>query len=262
MALPTFVAAGAKASGLGAVTPALPTGIAADDILLFMAECNAGETVSIPTPNGGTWTQLPSSPQDSSTNHLTVFWSRFNGTQGAPTTNDPGNHICCFIAAFRGCVTTGDPWDVTNGGLDGSSDTTLNAVGNTTTVVDCLVVIIASVGTDSNVAQFSAWANADLVGVVEPAGCDVCTTAGGGGGVACATGQKASPGAYGETTATRATASDSGFITIALKPAPSNLNAILGTEGGIRGATTLPPMGRCGVQAFRTVPVSARKRVA
>lgn len=219
MAIPTFVASGGRAAGTAAVTPVLPAGIAVNDILLLFAESNSGEAVTIPTPNGGTWAEVADSPQDSTDTRLTVFWSRYNGTQGAPTTNDPGNHICCFIAAWNGVITTGDPWDVTSGGIDNTSDTSASITGDTTTVADCIVIAACCNGTNANQDQFSGWTNGDLASPATAEREDVNTNKGGGGGVGMADGGKASAGAYGATTVTLGTASTKGFITIALKPA-------------------------------------------
>jgi hypothetical protein len=96
--IPTFVAAGTVANGAGAITPALPAGIVADDILLLFVE-SASEVIFLSNQNGGTWTEAPDSPQSTgagggtSSTRLAVFWSRYNGTQGAPTVADPGNHV-------------------------------------------------------------------------------------------------------------------------------------------------------------------------
>src|SRR3990172_2304835 len=144
--LPTFVAAGAITSGTGTITPALPTGLQVNDILVLVFE-TANQAVTIPTPNGGTWTEAPDSPQGTGTaggtaaSRITVFWSRYNGTQGAPTTNDPGDHIVGRMFAVRGAAASGDPWNVTAGGVDATSDTSGSIPGDTTTVDPCLVVL-------------------------------------------------------------------------------------------------------------------------
>jgi len=221
--MPTFVAAGAIASGTGAITPALPSGIAANDILLLFLE-TANQAISIANQNGGTWAAVAGSPQGtgtaggSSATELTVFWSRYNGTQGAPTTSDSGNHQQGRILAFRGCATSGNPWDVTAGGTDSGVTTSGSIPGATTTVGNCRVVaaIATSLPDASGTANFSAWANANLTSVTERT--DNTVTAGNGGGLGTATGGKAGAGAYGSTTVTLATASTKAMMSIALKP--------------------------------------------
>jgi len=211
----SFVAAGAKAAGIGAVTPALPTGIAKDDVLLLIAESKSGEVVTVADPKGGQWTEVTNSPQDSTDSRLTVFWSRYNGFQEAPVTNDPGDHICCFIIAYRGCSLSGNPWNITVGGVDNVSNTALSATGGTTTVDGCLIVVIASTGADTDTPQYSGWTNVGLLSITERQ--DACTAFGVGGGAGLASGERVTAGAFGATTATLATASTKAFLTIALR---------------------------------------------
>jgi len=225
-AFPTFVAAGAVAYGTGAITPALPAGLASNDILLLFLE-TANEAISIANQNGGTWTEVANSPQGTGTagasdaTRLTVFWSRYNGTQGAPTTSDSGNHQIGRIIAIRGVATSGDPWDVTAGGVEATADTSGAIPGATTTVDNALVVAaIATALPDSNgTSNFSAWANGDLTNVTEQT--DDTRNSGNGGGLATATGEKDTAGAYGDTTVTVGTASAKAMMSIALKPSAS-----------------------------------------
>jgi len=221
---PTFVAAGAVAYGTGAITPALPAGIAANDILLLSLE-TANQAISISNQNGGTWSAVANSPQGTGTaggtsaTRLTAFWSRYNGTQGAPTTSDSGNHQIGRIIAIRGAATSGDPWNVTAGGVESTADTSGAIPGATTTVASTLVVaaIATSLPDANGTANFSAWTNANLVSVTERT--DNTRGAGNGGGLAVATGEKATAGAYGNTTVTCGTAAVKGLLSIALKPA-------------------------------------------
>ena len=220
---PTFVAAGTVASGTGTITPALPSGIASDDILLLFVE-TANQAVSITNQNGGTWAAVTNSPQGTGTaggtsaTRLTAFWSRYNGNQGAPTVSDSGNHQAGRIIAVRGCATSGDPWDVTAGGVESTADTSGSILGATTTVANTLVVtaIATSLPDASGTANFSAWTNADLTSLTERT--DNTSSAGNGGGLGITTGVKATAGAYGATTVTCATAAKKGLLSIALKP--------------------------------------------
>jgi hypothetical protein len=220
---PTFVAAGAVKSGTGAISPALPSGIAANDILLLFVE-TANQAVSISNQNGGTWTAVTGSPQGTGTaggtsaTRLTVFWSRYNGTQGAPTVSDSGNHQAARMVAIRGAVSSGNPWDVTAGGVDATSDTSASIPGATTTVANTLVVVATagSLPDASGTAQFSAWTNANLTSLTERT--DNSVSSGNGGSLGIATGIKATAGAYGNTAATHANSAVKGMISIAIKP--------------------------------------------
>ena len=142
---PTFVAAGTIASGGAAITPPLPAGLQTNDILLlFLETCN--QAITIANQNGGTWTEVAGSPVaygtagSATATRLTVFWSRYNGTQGAPTTSDSGDHNFGRIIAIRGATTVGNPWDVTAGGTEATVDTSGSIPGATTTVANTLVV--------------------------------------------------------------------------------------------------------------------------
>ncbi len=222
-AMPTFVAAGAVASGTGAITPALPSGLQTNDILLLFLE-TANQAISISNQNGGTWTQVTGSPQGtgtaggSSATCLTAFWSRYNGSQGAPTTSDSGNHQLGRMIAIRGATTSGNPWDVEAGGVDATSNTSGSIPGTTTTVANTLVVvaIATSLPDASGTANFSGWTNANLSSITERT--DNTVTAGNGGGLGLATGGKATAGAYGATAVTLANAAVKGMMSIALKP--------------------------------------------
>jgi hypothetical protein len=218
-----FVAAGAVSSGTGTISPALPTGRAVNDILLLFVE-TANQAVSISNQNGGTWAEVTGSPQGTGTaggtsaTRLTVFWSRYNGTQGAPTVSDSGNHQAARMVAIRGAVSSGNPWNITAGGVDATSDTSASIPGATTTVINTLVVV-ATAGSlpDANgTAQFSAWTNANLTSLTERT--DNSVSAGNGGSLGIATGFKATAGAYGNTAATHVNSAVKGMISIAIRP--------------------------------------------
>ncbi len=222
VATPTYVAAGSVASGTGAITPALPSGIAEDDILLLFLE-TANQAISISDSKGGTWTAVTNSPQGTGTaagataTRLTVFWSRYNGTQTAPTTSDSGDHQLGRMIAIRGATTSGNPWDVTAGGVEATMDTSGSIAGATTTVDKTLVVtaIATSHPDASSTAKFSAWTNANLTSVTERT--DNSVTAGNGGGLGVATGIRAATGAYGNTAVTLANSAYKGMMSIAIK---------------------------------------------
>lgn len=220
---PTFVAAGTVASGTGTITPSLPSSIVTGDILLLFLE-TSNQPISISNQNGGTWIQVAGSPQYCGTAasttgaRLTAFWSRYNGVQGAPTTTDSGDHQLGRIIAIRGAVSSGDPWNVTAGGIEAVSDTSGAIPGATTTVANTLVVtvIATSLPDASSTAKFSAWTNSSLTSVIERT--DNSVTAGNGGGLAIATGIKGTAGSYGNTTVTLANSAYKGMMSIAIKP--------------------------------------------
>ena len=221
--VPTFVAAGSVASGTGTITPSLPAGITSGDILLLFLE-TANQAISITNQNGGTWTAVTNSPQGTGTagsttsTRLTAFWSRYNGTQGVPTASDSGDHQFGRIIAIRGAVSSGNPWDVTSGGVEATSDTSGSISGATTTAVNTLVVAVvaASLPDAIGTANFSSWANGSLTSITERT--DNTQDVGNGGGLGVVTGIKAIAGVYGNTTVTHGSSAIKGMMSIAIKP--------------------------------------------
>lgn len=235
---PTFVSGGIKAEGIGNIIPGLPPGLQPDDIMLLFVE-TANQTVS--TPAG--WSVMADSPQGTGTGggvaatRLDVFWKRATPAEVAPTVTDPGDHAIGQILAFRGCINTGNPYDVTSGNT-GASSTSVSIPGDTTTVANCLIVLAVSNITDTATPQTSGYTNADLANLTERT--DINTTQGNGGGFAVITGEKASIGAYGTTTATLANASEQGRISIALKPPIPTWTASIGSINSTSGIWTAP----------------------
>lgn len=218
MTLPTVVGVGTVASGTGDVVPGLPSGWAANDIHLMVMEQSPVNNFGSP-PSG--WVLVTNCQQKAGSaatdGLIQVWWRRAVSGDTDPTVTDTINHTSARILGVRGCVTSGDPWDVSNGGTDAVSTNALSITGNTTTLADCLVVLFAGTGTDvDSTAEWSLFVNTDLANLTERM--DNYNSQGNGGGFTCATGEKASAGAYGATTAVIATAGTKAFCTIALKP--------------------------------------------
>jgi hypothetical protein len=230
---PTYVGAGALAADVGPITPALPAGILTDDFL--MLPVNTDTTlgtgiISIPTPNGGTWTQLATLGGNG--NRLTLFYSFYNGTQGAPTTSDSGDHQIGRIYAFRGNIVGAGAINAFAGNAPFFAETS-TAIGPAgafeviTTVSNCLIVDI--IAGDINAGTGYAFTNGGLTSMTERG--DDTSAVGLGGTLALNTGIKAVAGLVQETVATHASWRPV-WGRIALAPIP-------GTGGG--GGT--PPVG-------------------
>jgi hypothetical protein len=159
---PKIVGRGAAATGTGDIVPAVPDHQQWDVLVLICQSLN-GEAVSMPTG----WTQAADSPQNATACRLTVGYrratSRGYNTISAPTVTDSGNHTMAQIVCIRGCVRSGDPFDVTAGSTAASS-TSVSVPGDTTTVPNTLVLAIVANATDTATLQASAWANTDLIG--------------------------------------------------------------------------------------------------
>lgn len=194
-----------------------------DDILVLFVETAFGESVS-----ASGWSHAPDSPSAAAAGtQLSVLWRRANGTEvGGASIPDPGDHAVARIVAFKDAATAGVPFDVTNKGYTGAGPA-VTIPGDTTTVVDCLVVIAAAIAHDlSHSGFFYGWTNADLAAIVErfDDGVDV----GNGGGIAMITGTKAVAGVIGNTTATMNEATDyAGWLGALIGSATANTGPVV-----------------------------------
>lgn len=216
-AAPSFQAAGTAVSGTGSVFAPWPAHAVGDIALLFV-ESAGGQAVTLTTPAG--FAAVTGSPQATGTTtngtRITVFWARATSTSmSTPQVADPGNHVYARILTYRGVIDSGDPWDVTGGGVKAVASTSVTVTGVTTTVPDTLIVQAVARDNDSAAAAFSAQANGNLTGIAEQS--DDGTNSGNGGGIGIWDGVKATAGATGDTTAT-VTSSINAFLTIALRP--------------------------------------------
>lgn len=226
MAAPVFQAAGSALSSTGAVTPVWPTHVAGDVAICFVESAN--EAISLSTPSG--FVEVTGSPQGTGTaaglasTRLAAFWCRATTSPMAnPVVADSGDHTIAQIITFRGCIASGNPWDVTAGDVLAAASTAVSIPGATTSVAECLIVAAIAQATDSATGQITAagFANASLASITQRS--NVGTISGNGGGFAVATGVKTAAGAYSATTATLTTSSVQGRLSIALKPATANV---------------------------------------
>ena len=217
-AAPTYKTAGTEVNGIGAITVAWPTHQSGDVALLVVESAN--QTISLSTPAGfaevaaqqGTGTAA-----GTAATRLAVYWKRATtSAETSPVVADSGDHQIARIITFSGTIASGNPWDVTAGDVAASASTSVSIPAATTTVANTLVVAIAANATDTTTAQNSGWTNANLTSLTERI--DSNTTTGNGGGFGVATGIKAAAGDYGAMTATLATSSVQGRMSIALKP--------------------------------------------
>lgn len=186
-----------------------------DDIIVVVCETSGGEAVSIPAG----YTEFTDSPQNSgsgTTTRLTAMWKRSDGTETGVTIADPGDHLLSIAFIIRGCHTSGDPYDVTSGGTETTADTSLSIPGATTTKANCLIIMLATNGSDVGANAYAkAWANADLTQVQGVYG--VSTNVGNGGAIDVGRGVKAAAGSYGNSTATLIASFEKAYMTIAFK---------------------------------------------
>lgn len=212
----TYVGAGAFVDAITAITPALPAGTAENDILVMLCYTANGENL---TATG--YTAAGNTPQSNTDFgfRLGILWKRAGASESAPTTNDSGTTNAALIMGFRGCVTTGDPWDATSGSGNVASSTSIVVPGVTTTVANAMVVSVCEFyRIAQSTTNFSGGANGNLTDFTERI--DVSEFLGPlDGGFGAWTGIKATAGATGNTTATHAASVPTNYWTGALIPA-------------------------------------------
>lgn len=244
--MPTFRSAGAKASGTGAVTPALPASMASGDICILVGTTVSGGTITM-TATGSitTWTALTGSPIDPTTaEKIYIWWGRWTSGTTGPTLTPGGDHACAGIAAWYNCIGTGSPIDVSATGTEAISDTSYSFItGLSTSLNNEMVIDIVSSGADSNTGQLVTHINTNLSSITTRMNYN--TTSGGGGGFSLAEGRKATAGTIGTWSGTMGTATYKGYISFALKPSvidilvsPTFYNFSTVTESSTPSTTT------------------------
>lgn len=222
MPMPSVYAVGAATSSTGAIiTPAIPTGTDVNDVLILLHEMDPVlSAAALGTVTGfADVLNSPVSQTGGLPTRLTARWHRATGPESG-TVSVPAvtNHHSARIIGVRGCVTSGNPWNVTAGALQSDTSTTVTWSGVTTAANDCLILLALTTGTDvASTAMVSGYANAGLANITERV--DNWTLSGTGGGIAAATGEKATAGATGATTATLVTGNFKALLTVALQGA-------------------------------------------
>ena len=188
------------------------------DVALLFVESRRNEASVLSPANG--FAEVPNSPQfanSGSGTRITVFWARATSTSmTAAALVDPGDHSYSQIITYRGVINTGNPWDVTGGGIKTPASTSVAVSSVTTTVPDTLIVQVVSRNNNSADPAFSNQTNGNLTALAERS--DAGTSRGNGGGFAVWDGVLTAAGATGATSAVVAS-SENAFLTIALKPA-------------------------------------------
>lgn len=161
MAAPTFFGKGtldAENSGTSITPIDFPASIAANDIAVMAVGCN--NTSTFTTPSGqGAWAILGTSLESDAGQSTEWYWLRLTGSETAETvtasatfSNTVGGYGQIWV--FRGCITTGNPFEGV--GNDGTAaQTTPDSTAVTTTDVDRLVVCICLL--DDNVDAASGF---------------------------------------------------------------------------------------------------------
>jgi hypothetical protein len=133
-----FTAAGAAATALsGNITPTLPAGFAADDILILVVY--SVDNVVLSLPSG--WTNKIET-SNGATMLLTVAWCRATAGQSDPTvTHTAGSLIIGRVCGFRGASASGDPIEVSASQANATS-TTVTAPTISTLSANAMVAFV------------------------------------------------------------------------------------------------------------------------
>lgn len=228
---PTWVSATTAVANAGAssINFSTLTGLASGDSLFAIA-MTANQTIVI---GDSGWEEVTSiSPQSlgpagaTGGVRLTVYRKKTPAT-GSETTvafTDSGdvNYVVGF--ALRG---SGGNLVEIDASANVAASTGVSMPGPTTTVGDCLIACLLATDRDAIGPTYSAESNSNLVNLTERF--DACTAINSGGGLYILTGEKATAGAVGTTTATRASGSNWVAVTVAFKN---------GAGGGITGSAS------------------------
>ncbi len=209
------------------ITPGLPAGTTAGDLLLLYVE-TAFEFGTVP----GDWTfdtsdSLGASAGAAGVTTLQLYYKIAGSSETAPSLGDAGNHTCAVILGFTG-VDGGTQLDAASGHANAPSSTSVTWTSGLVTSVTAgaMFVVAVSNATDTATAQGSdTLTNANITftpGIGNASGTTANSTAGVGGGMSIYYGIRAAAGALGTTTGTIATASGQALIASVYRPASSD----------------------------------------
>lgn len=215
---PVFQAAGAQIASTGATVSAVwPTHLI-NDIGLVVIE-TSGDSANLTPPAG--WAALPGTPvtdvATSTGSKLHVWWKRAaSAAEAAVATGAGTDHILARLYTFRGCVTTGNPWDVTTTGTKVTASATATVPALVTTVDDTLITMIVGRPNDSlNTAHFGVPVNANLTGLGEAG--EAGTANNNGGGFVVSYGVEPTASNTGTSTLTKIVSTTDTYVVLALR---------------------------------------------
>lgn len=125
----------------GNISPGIPAGTAANDILLCLVLNGANDVLAF---NGGdgSWTKKVE-VNNGTTHRVTLAWRRAAGGDSAPTISGATQDIQARIVGYSGCITTGDPFDTGTGAPTNQTDaatTTVTSPALTPTVANTMMI--------------------------------------------------------------------------------------------------------------------------
>lgn len=170
MANPTYQAQGDLVRGAAGITVAWPLHEVDDIAILFVESANEAVTLSTPAGFVAVTNQGTGTGGAAAATRLTAFWCRATTTSMAsPVVADSGTRQSGIILTFRGCIASGDPWDVFTGNVAAAPTTAVSMPGPTTTVVETLIVnaFSNSLGIDDETVRPASLANASVTNLTK-----------------------------------------------------------------------------------------------
>lgn len=216
---PTFIAGTGFTNSTGGFTLAWPAGAIANDIGIIVAESSGDDsTISITTSSG--WEHITGSPivdvADATGSKLQILWKRHSGSETNPVLTDPGDHLIAGMFLFRGCASSGNPWNSIATDVKTVASTTASPPSVTTTADNCLIVFVVGRPDDNiSATQFGLPSNNSLSSITELT--EGGTDDGNGGGIQVSSGIKELAGNIGETTIVKSNSTTDTYATIALR---------------------------------------------
>lgn len=215
-AIPTFIGMGTWTTTIsGDATVDFHASTAIGDTIIVMVE-TANEAVA--TPSGWTSAYTPTGTGTAALSgsvRLYVFYRVYDGTFASVAIPNGGDHSWCISFTVSGVA-----WvfaEVASTQIDTPGTTAISCPTGTTTTANCLIAHCIATAHDAASAQkVTGWANANLANVTERY--DNCTDTNAGGGLWLCTGELATAGAIGTTTATATGGWKHEYLTLALVP--------------------------------------------
>ena len=168
MGVPTFISANASEGNALNSPGNWPTTQNNDVMFVYLALSNTTSPVLPSAPSG--WAQILSTPQCGTVASNTIlgglYWKRVGASEAAPTFSGITGQRFFLAVQYRGCPTSGDPFDVSASDMNNSASTTISLDIGTTTETDCSIYyfLTSSIGTSNT---FSGQTNSNLSGITE-----------------------------------------------------------------------------------------------
>lgn len=181
MPAPSYQATGSVVSSTDALTVVWPTHQADDVALLFVESANQAVTLSTAAGFVAVTNQGTGTGGAAAATALYVFWCRAtSAAQASPVVADSGARQTAFIMTFRGCIKTGNPWDVLGGSVAAAASASVSIPTVTTTVVNTLLVaaVSNSLGVTAPTVRVATLSNGALTNLAKRANTQLDGTGG------------------------------------------------------------------------------------